>query len=198
MTSRSRSSTSRRHGFSLVELMAAVTMSVVILGIATTLLHRMFAHQQVAKAESLFQLRTSRLAHHFRGDARAATTCAATDETELKLTHDNGTVVTYRVDPELPMIVHREQTLPDAEEKHIDQFDFPASCSVAFARIAPGGEAKGALAQLRIKLPDATLESNATRSEAAITVDEELAELIIETAVGSRSRRLQKASPSDE
>lgn len=176
-----------RRGISLTEVLVAVTLSVVVLSTASTLLQKMFSHQQVSKADARFHVAVSQVAHRFRTDVRGCQTCKLLDaDAGLELKFANGSTVTYRTDAEDKSALKRERT--DGESNHADEFRFPASCQIGFGRLRDSEGLNGTIAQLRVRLPDPTLPTHSTRAEAAISDDAPKNELVVEAAVGRKQR----------
>lgn len=179
-----------RRGLSLAEVLVAVTLSVVILSTASTLLQKMFSHQQVSKADARFHIAVSQVAHRFRSDVRACQSCKPLDANSgLELRFADGSTVTYRAENENESTVLRERIDGEStKSKHADEFRFPASCQVGFEQLVEPAGLNGSIAQLHIRLPDPTLTTHSTRAEAAISDDAPKNELVIEAAIGRRPR----------
>lgn len=189
---------STRRGISMIEMMVCVTLSVFVLSTASTLLHKMFTHQQLAKADARFHQTAGRLSNQFRRDVRDCVRCTAGENPNgLSLAGEDGATVVYSVDEMQPSLVHRKRTSSDAQTGavHVDQFLLPASSTVTF-RIDDDGEtgdgiARSSIAQLRIELPDPTLAFH-TDKRVSATSAEPAHELVIEAFTNANGHKPYK------
>ena len=89
---------SKVRGFTLVEMLAVVAVSSVLLVIATGVVHRAMRLESRWEEEANVSRTLTRLARDFRGDAHQAQDAEVTqDPLGLKLTLPDSTVITYEV-----------------------------------------------------------------------------------------------------
>lgn len=88
----------RLRGTMLVELMVAISVSSVLLVIATGAIHRAMRVESNWRQQAELSRALGRLSHDFRADVHRAQDASLTaDPIELKLTAADGTVITYEV-----------------------------------------------------------------------------------------------------
>ncbi len=115
----------RRSGFSLVELLAVISIATVLLSLLGSVLHKTLQQQHASVRSLTFQRTASRLSHAFRRDVHAAHDVSL-DDTTLTLNSPNGTIV-YRTEGST---VARKAT--NDMTTHHDEFDLPAGCPATF------------------------------------------------------------------
>ncbi len=134
----------RRRGFTLVEMLAALTVGSVLLGIAVSILALLMRIERIGRDQVHQDAVTARLAQQFRDDVHAAARLAPAEAGKqgvwrLVLTPDH--TVTYRA---LPELVERDETVAGKPVRH-ESYTLPAGWS---ARLIAPAEGRPPLASL--------------------------------------------------
>ncbi len=140
-----------RRGFTLIEVLVAIAVTAVLLGVAVGLLHAVFYGQQAAHERLRERMTMDRLARQFREDVHAAAgladaEVAALDQRKLpgwRLQPAGGPTIEYWVAGGALVRAEREGGKTTAH----DEFALPAGAKVEIRLDAAG---KPALARLRI------------------------------------------------
>ena len=103
----------RRRGFTLVEMMVAISVGTVLLGLAALLIGSLMKLDRAGRARLAEESRLDRLAQVFRADVHAATGLApGAPAGELRLILPGGRSVAYRAGPGAVV-----RARPDGEER---------------------------------------------------------------------------------
>ncbi len=125
-----------RRGFSLIEMLAALTVGSVLMGIAVSILAMLMRIERGGREQLHQDMVTARLARQFRDDVHAATRLAPAEaggkgSWQLVLAPDH--TVTYRA---LPEVVERDEAEAGKPARH-ESYTLPAGWSARL--IAPAG-----------------------------------------------------------
>lgn len=127
----------KQRGFTLVELMATVSTSSVLLMLATGVVHSTMRFESMSRQRAEVHRAAVRLSHDFRQDIHRANGFRISDRADqpptIHLTLPEGSEVTYQVTRQR---VLREQRL-GAQQVARETYDFPANYRVMFSQSEP-------------------------------------------------------------
>lgn len=127
----------KQRGFTLVELMATVSTSSVLLMLATGVVHSTMRFESTSRQRAEVHRAAVRLSHDFRQDIHRANGFRISDRADqpptIHLTLPEGSEVTYQVTRQR---VLREQRL-GAQQVARETYDFPANYRVMFSQSEP-------------------------------------------------------------
>jgi prepilin-type N-terminal cleavage/methylation domain-containing protein len=122
-----------KRGFTLVELIATIAASGVLLVLATGVMHRMMRFESKSRQRASVHLAAVRLSHDFRYDVHQANGFKIGDSDDqqptIRLTLPEGSDVTYQVAGQR---VLREQRL-DNQQVARETYEFPADHQMRFS-----------------------------------------------------------------
>ena len=125
----------RRRGFSLVEMLACISVGSVLLVLSMKVIHRTMRIESRARETAAVQHHATRLARQFRRDVHQAESMQIgrqePEQNALELTLSGGLPTVYLAEPGH---VVRTQQLPDGTT-HRDCFSLPDDCSVHLAQL---------------------------------------------------------------
>ncbi len=118
----------RRSGFTLVEVMASISVSSVLLVMSMGMVHRVLNLESSSRDEIRVSRSLTRLSHDFRHDVQRAVAFDLDQEAALVLTFADDTFATYNI---AERYLLREQEVAGA---HVQQeaYDLPADAAVCF------------------------------------------------------------------
>lgn len=122
-----------RRGFTIVELMIAMTASSVLLVVSVGLIHRAMTLHVTARQQDALQHAALRLSRQVRSDLRRAESAAVAGD-ELRLTFpasDSAPQATYVASPELVVREQLHETGPPRREA----FRFPRCAQIEFSEL---------------------------------------------------------------
>lgn len=122
-----------RRGTNIPEMLVATVLTVAVLTSASKLVHQVFFQQQLAVAESDFQLGVSRLARHFRGDVRSAVSARIDDAENVILAMADESEVRYSVSQTDANQLIREQQITSGTKQHRDVLTLPRFAAIQLA-----------------------------------------------------------------
>ena len=152
---------SRRVGATLGEVLLAMVLGSMLLGLSTRLIHRAFENESGSLASVRFQNMSLRVAHQFRRDTAAAKSCDM-EGAELKLVQGDSTVI-YEAQEN---VLHRTEVRNgELSAHHTDDFVLPKVCAFSVGWEAVGVNQDAGLAKITIIIND-SLESPQASPEA--------------------------------
>jgi len=160
------SNSKNRRAYSLIEMLVAISMTTVLVGLAAGLIHVALKVDLEARARLAEDAGLARLASTFRDDVRAATAAEARPDASLTLTAPGGTVIEYAIRPGRVARVVRE----GGQVRRRDGFALPTGASARWERFDDGGRPFIAFASER-PAADNRPAWAATRIEAALGSD---------------------------
>jgi prepilin-type N-terminal cleavage/methylation domain-containing protein len=119
-----------RRGYLLIEMLVALTVGAVILGIGVGMLHMLLRTEQTGRNRVPQARIVARLAEQFRSDVAAATNqTSGPQKTEWRFEMAGDRVVTYRASPGE---VERDERIAGKLVRH-ESYVLPSGCSAAIA-----------------------------------------------------------------
>lgn len=116
----------RRSGFTLVEVMASISVSSVLLVLSMGMVHRVLNLESSSRDEIRVSRSITRLSHDFRHDVQRAVAVEVVQEAELMLTLADGSSVSYHVTEEYLL---RERHVNDTVAQR-ETYDLPRDAAV--------------------------------------------------------------------
>jgi len=117
-----------RPGFSLIELLLAMSVGSTVMVLSVGLVHRTLLNVSAATLASEHQSTMNRLVQSFRDDVHRATDADVVSPRSLSVTMSDGTEVTYQC---VSNVVHRRQRL-DKDSVRRESFSFLERTQIKF------------------------------------------------------------------
>ncbi len=116
----------RQLGFTLVEMLVAITLSSSVMLVAVALVHRALDHHVQARGRVQAAVAFNRFAEQFRLDVHQARAMESSDE-GLELLGQDGATISYVA---AGHVLTRKQ--PQAAQLHVSQVELNRDCTVGF------------------------------------------------------------------
>lgn len=122
----------RRHAFTLVELIIALSASSVLMVLAIGLVHRSMSASSLAKGRADDQQTLVRLSNQFRKDVHASSAAELSDSNQLRLQRPQGHSIDYAIDGSR---CQREESLENGR-RHRETYRLNQDSQLAFSQLS--------------------------------------------------------------